>query len=193
VTPQRPLICLSPGQLPGCHATYTGPAQRYTTVLTKAQQSKLCSYRQSSNPPKTCRMTLQTNVWGINLCILSMLLCTHLTHKIPMVTLCTARLNIKQDTQYKYNVTMRRVRESWLPWKSKKYYLLICVCVRACVRVWLQGSVGVCMRVRACSLANPARNAHAPYCDVICGPSVSTTFFDIISQTVRFSEKRYRT
>ena len=37
---------------------------------------------------------------------------------------------------------------------------------RACVRV--PGSVGVCMRIRACSLANPTRNAYAPYCDVIC-------------------------
>ena len=44
---------------------------------------------------------------------------------------------------------------------------------RACVRVL--GLVGVCMRIRPCSLANPARNAYAPYCDVICGPSVSTT------------------
>ena len=51
--------------------------------------------------------------------------------------------------------------------------------VRACICV--PGRVGVCMRIRAYSLANPARNAYAPYCDVICGPSVSTTFFDIIS------------
>ena len=31
------------------------------------------------------------------------------------------------------------------------------------------------------SLANPARNAYAPYCDVICGPSVSTIFFNIFN------------
>jgi hypothetical protein len=30
-------------------------------------------------------------------------------------------------------------------------------------------------------LANPACNAYAPYCNVICSPSVSTVFFDIIS------------
>jgi hypothetical protein len=52
-----------------------------------------------------------------------------------------------------YDVTLRRVRESLLPWKSNKYYLLVCVCVGA----------------RTC-LANPARNAYAPCCDVIVGP-----------------------
>ena len=50
-----------------------------------------------------------------------------------------------------------------------------CVCVNAwgCPSAW--------MRVRACSLAYPACNAYAPRCDVICGPSSSTIFFDIIS------------
>jgi hypothetical protein len=81
-------------------------------------------------------------------------------------------------------VTVRRVRESLLPWKSNKYYLLVCVCVRAC------RYLGVCMRISACSLANPACNAYVPYCDVICGPSISTTFFNIISYTVCFSKKK---
>jgi hypothetical protein len=36
---------------------------------------------------------------------------------------------------------------------------------RACVRV--PERVGVCVRTRACNLANPARNAYAPYCDVM--------------------------
>jgi hypothetical protein len=36
-------------------------------------------------------------------------------------------------------------------------------------------------RVRACSLAYPACNAYTSYCDVICGPSGFTMFFDIIS------------
>ena len=66
---------------------------------------------------------------------------------------------------------MTRVRESLLPWKSNKYYIFVCVCVHAC------------------SLAYPARHAYAPYCDVICGPSGSIIFFDIISKTARFSEK----
>jgi hypothetical protein len=64
------------------------------------------------------------------------------------------------------------------------------MCVRA--RMWVPGRVGVCERVRAYSLANLACNAFAPFCDVICGPSVSTAFFDI-SWTVRFSEKHYWT
>jgi hypothetical protein len=42
------------------------------------------------------------------------------------------------------------------------------------------GGVGVCMRICVYSLDNPACKADAPYCD-ICGPSVSTIFFDIIS------------
>jgi hypothetical protein len=62
-----------------------------------------------------------------------------------------------------------------LQWKSNKYYMLVCVCM------WVPGCVGVCMRIRAYSLPYPARKAYSPYCDVICGPSVSTIFFDIIS------------
>ena len=80
--------------------------------------------------------------------------------------------NIKQDRQCMY-VTLRLVRESFLTWKIIITYL------RVCVRV--SQRVGVCMRVHACSLANPACNAYAPCCDVICGPSGSTIFFDIIS------------
>ena len=57
--------------------------------------------------------------------------------------------------------------------------MLARACVRACM--WVPKRVGVCMRIRAYSFANPARNAYAPYCDVICGPSGSTIFFDIIS------------
>ena len=49
--------------------------------------------------------------------------------------------------------------------------------------------VGVWMRIRAYSLANPARKAYAPYCDVICGPSVSTTFFDILINGAIFRKK----
>jgi hypothetical protein len=68
--------------------------------------------------------------------------------------------------------------------KQYEYYLLVCVymlaraCVRACM--WVTGRVGVCMCIRAYNLANPVRNANASYCDV-CGPSVSTIFFHIIS------------
>jgi hypothetical protein len=53
----------------------------------------------------------------------------------------------------------------------------VCAClhVRACM--WVHGRVGVCMSIRAYILANPVRNACPPYCDVICGPSVSQHFF----------------
>jgi hypothetical protein len=67
--------------------------------------------------------------------------------------------------QCTYNVTLNRVRQSLLLWKSNKCY--ICVCAGA--------------RVRACSLAYQACKSYAPHCDVICGPSGSTIFFDIIS------------
>jgi hypothetical protein len=40
-----------------------------------------------------------------------------------------------------------------LLWKSSKYYILVCLC----------------MHISAYSVANPARNAYAPYCDVING------------------------
>jgi hypothetical protein len=67
-------------------------------------------------------------------------------------------------------------------WESSKYYILGCVCMlaRACVH-WVPGRVALFMRIRAYSLANPARSAYAPYCDVIYGPFVSTQFFDIVS------------
>jgi hypothetical protein len=35
--------------------------------------------------------------------------------------------------------------------------------------VWVPGNVGVCMRLRAYSLAYPACKVYEPYCDVICG------------------------
>ena len=63
--------------------------------------------------------------------------------------------------------------------QKKNTYSCVCVCPHA--REHVPGRVGVCMSVHACSLAYPACNAYAPYCDVICGPSSPTTFFDIIS------------
>jgi hypothetical protein len=71
--------------------------------------------------------------------------------------------------------------ESLLTWKIKKYYLFVCVRarVRVCVCVWVTGLFGVCMCVFACSLAYPARNAHAPYFNVLYGPFGSPTFSDL--------------
>jgi hypothetical protein len=73
----------------------------------------------------------------------------------------------KQHSQYTYNVTLRRVRDCCCRGKAINIAYLWCVCLRACVR--------------ACTLAYPACNSYAPYCDVICGPSGSTIFFDIVS------------
>jgi hypothetical protein len=60
-------------------------------------------------------------------------------------------------------------------------YWSVCAYLRVRAYMRVPGRVGVCMRISAHSLANPARNAYAPCCHVICGPSVSTKFFDIIS------------
>ena len=56
--------------------------------------------------------------------------------------------------------------------------MCVCVCVggRSCL---CPGRLGVCMRER--SLVYPPCNSYARYSDVICGPSGSTSFFDIIS------------
>jgi hypothetical protein len=60
------------------------------------------------------------------------------------------------------NVTLRHVRESLLPWKSNKHYLLVYLFECACVHVGTRQC-----GANACSLANPACNAYAPYCDVM--------------------------
>jgi hypothetical protein len=86
----------------------------------------------------------------------------------------------------------------FLPWKSNKCYTFLCVsapdvgaCVHShfCVCAGMPGSVGVCMFVRAYSLAYPACNMRAPCFIVICGPSGFTSFFDITSKIPRSSEK----
>ena len=70
---------------------------------------------------------------------------------------------------------------------EKQQELLIDLCVRACMLVAYR--MGVCMRMNACSLANLAWNAYAPYCDVVCDLSLSTIFFGIISNGATFGKK----
>jgi hypothetical protein len=51
-----------------------------------------------------------------------------------------------QDKQCTYNVTLRRVHESLLPWKSNTYCIFVCVCVHVRVGVQARGRV----HARAC-------------------------------------------
>ena len=83
---------------------------------------------------------------------------------------------MQQDRQCAYNVTSRHVHKTTLAVEKQQVLHIglcvhACACVRACM--WVPGRVGVCMPISAYSLANPARNAYAPYCDIIWGPSVS--------------------
>ena len=55
-------------------------------------------------------------------------------------TLCEQNVTERQHRQLTYDVMLRSVRESLLPWKSNKYYAFLCVCVCVCV----------CARVRGC-------------------------------------------
>ena len=64
--------------------------------------------------------------------------------KIPNRNL-TNNLEFKQGRQCTYNVILRRVRLSLLPWKSNKYYIAACVC--ACESVGVPERVGLCLRV----------------------------------------------
>ena len=86
------------------------------------------------------------------------------------------------DRQCTNNVALRSVHESIVAVEKKSIiHWSVCAAlhVRACM--WVPRRVGVCLHIRAYSLANPACNAYGPYCDVICDSSVSTTFFDILS------------
>jgi hypothetical protein len=73
--------------------------------------------------------------------------------------------------------------------ESNKYYLLVYVCMLARACMWVHMHARASMHRRAYGLANPALNAYAPYCDVICGPSVSTTFFDYLINGVIFGKR----
>jgi hypothetical protein len=74
------------------------------------------------------------------------------------------------------NVTLRLVRNYCCRGKAKSITYL-CVCARMRIRACAQAHG----RAYACSLAYPACNSYAPYCDVTCGSSGSTMFFAIIS------------
>ena len=145
--------------------------------------------RITSRLPSHCRCVVSVHTVQFQCtCIcsfISLLQSTSRICRLPQVTTTYHRLpnTFSQHAPLATNKTDKvRVTQHWggftkplLSWKSSKYYILVCVCM------WVPEREGVCMRIRAYSLANPARNAYAPYCDVICGPSMSTIFFDIIS------------
>jgi hypothetical protein len=124
---------------------------------------------------------MSTHAHNLSVCLLQVSACISacLGSKNTNVAQMISDHNIKQDRQGTYNVTLRRVNETIVAVESNTYYILVCVYMHACT--WLPGRVDVCIRIRAYSLAYPPRNAYAPCCDVISGPSVSTTFFDFIS------------
>ena len=73
-----------------------------------------------------------------------------------------------QDRQCRCKITLRRVYETVAAVERNKYYIFLCACVcavgwvRECACMRECTDAGVCFR--ACSLANSAYNAHAPYC-----------------------------
>ena len=75
---------------------------------------------------------------------------------------------------------IRKTRQKMYVQCNTEARLLITVAVEK--QSVLHTRLCVCMRthMQACSLAYPACNACVPYRDIMCGPSGSTTFFDII-------------
>jgi hypothetical protein len=86
------------------------------------------------------------------------------------VTIITAGryYDIKQDR--KGNVTLRRVRELLLPWKSNTYNIFIsvcaCACVPLCVCVWGVGTRAR-RRVYACACVHHCLSSTQLVCDVL--------------------------
>ena len=87
---------------------------------------------------------------------------------------------LKQDIKQDRNCTIKQHRgafeELLLPWKAIN---ITCLCV------WVPGCVGVCMRLRTCSLVYPACNAYAPYCEVICVAPLAPPYFSTLSHKRR--------
>jgi hypothetical protein len=85
-------------------------------------------------------------------------------HEWPLNPTCKGDAR-EQDRQCTYNLTLRGVHRTTVVVEKQVLHIRLCVHACACVHLgtWARGRM------------------HAPYCDVICGPSVSTTFFDIIS------------
>ena len=89
----------------------------------------------------------------------------------------------QQDRQCTYNVTLRRFRESLLPWKSNKYYILMCACVLARLGEW----ACACACVRVALLMQHATRMRRVVTSFVA--FVSTRFFGSISKRYDFRKK----
>jgi hypothetical protein len=76
------------------------------------------------------------------------------------------------------DVTLKRVHESLLPWKSNKYYFLVCVCVRA-LGSRVRGRVHARTMHVALLIQHETRMRHIVTSFV--APTSPQKFFDIIS------------
>ena len=81
---------------------------------------------------------------------------------------CFPFLQLKEKRECTYNVTLRRVRESLLLWKSDTYYIFLCVC--ACVHVGTRVR-GQCVRV-VLLIQNSTHMRHTV--DLLASPYFST-------------------
>jgi hypothetical protein len=65
-----------------------------------------------------------------------------------VVTLCATKFNTEQDRQWMHEAALRRVCESFLLWKSNKYFIFVCVCARTreCARA--RGHVHVALLIQ---------------------------------------------
>ena len=89
------------------------------------------------------------------------------------------RLNlIKEERQCTYNIDLRRVRVSLLPWKRKKYYIFVCAFVRVCVRVPRRvGYAFECTRVALLiHNATPMRHILSSFVASLAPPYFSTSY-----------------
>ena len=77
----------------------------------------------------------------------------------------TIQYNTIQYRQCTYNATVRRVCESLLPWNSNKYYIFVCVCVRAracvCPGAWACTCSPVALCIQHATVVAPPSSSYS--------------------------------